>query len=1145
MAMGNTISHPSCHRPQRMPGLYVELYRTDSKEHILNRQPLYYACEEEYLVEDLCFRAASTCDITPPYVSMFGLVKEDLEGKLATWLSPSAKVSAKKGEKVVLVFRLRFKFANLFEHRRPTRHGIDHNQNSTVLDENAMSYYFLQAREDFLSGRIKILRNNNKEKAIEQSLGLAVLDMLRISLEQNVPVDQIKKQYGYKDLLPPEVKDLLTRYNPFNRNRIKSKFNGFLQEWAEKEVENANRTALFMKEKYLKHLEQVEGRDYGWETFEGYDGRSKGTSVKELIRVSGDTGISWCNPPEGDPLPGMWQNFCDFQNLNDVSVQEIKGNLWEVILNRLQGGGPKVLHFKDSDVVVSLLTLIDGYHRLLVDSYHYFWKDIAPPSLLILAEIKAHGSIMRPFAEQKIEKHGSKPGTYVLRAHTEIYGNFFLNVCFPGGEIKNFQVVCQQREGRLQYSMEPNKPDEWFDGMKELVSNYGRNTVGLPFRFDRCLPPKRDEKTNLTIRRVEDAPPPPSPRPLQPAMPRQLIQENNLIQEDNLYSGKFTTVHKGRIKQDGMSQPVVAIKRLKDENWFKVFHQSASKLQQWDDKHIIRMKGLCVDPPIMVLEYARFGALGDYLRTHKVSVELPWLLTAAHQLASVMLYLESKGFGHGGLCAQNVLVANETPFIKLGDPGIGFSAEKKKRLLWLAPEVVFEHKDTSPSSDKFSYGTTLWEIFNYGAEPLSVLAPETVQQLYTEGSMLKCPDNCPESVYWKMRWFWQKDPLQRPEYRAMLRTLNHPDVTDQSGPPAVERLGPAPTDDTWPIFNGNIDLFPDDDDRDDRRIHQIPQQDNPFVLPPPVPMDPPVHTDQKFSPADLKFQKELGSGYFGRVDLYSYDPYGRECKDDPLVKLFAVKSVKRNAVYFDKNPAKLDEYRKDFLDELKLLKTLSHPNIIQVIGTMQDSDNEFPALVLEYMEYGSLEIFLRKWKANIQLDRQLRYALQVAQGMEYLHGKHVLHRDLAARNILVAHADIVKISDFGLSRELTEGTYYSSQKGIFPINWYAPEALDKVNKYQKASDVWSYGVTVWEILSLGKKPEYSKNVGGDNEIEEPVYDKLQRGERLVKPEQCPDEVYAVVNTCWKWVPQDRPSFSLLVAQFDELSKVKYAGVLYD
>ncbi|XP_059607389.1 tyrosine-protein kinase Shark isoform X2 [Phlebotomus argentipes] len=269
-----------------------------------------------------------------------------------------------------------------------------------------------------------------------------------------------------------------------------------------------------------------------------------------------------------------------------------------------------------------------------------------------------------------------------------------------------------------------------------------------------------------------------------------------------------------------------------------------------------------------------------------------------------------------------------------------------------------------------------------------------------------------------------------------------------------------------------------------------------------------------FIPAcELQLDTVLGEGEFGSVYRGSVSA-GGEAEAGERIPV-AVKTL---------HDERCRKNREEFLREANVMIQLRHHCIVKLIGI---SKGPPLMMVQELVELGSMLNYLqRHGEQKINPNCELRlWASQIACGMNYLEKRHYVHRDLAARNILLASRNQAKISDFGLSRALAmDNDYYkASQGGKWPIKWYAPESFN-YGTFSHASDVWSFGITLWEMYSLGEPP-YGDMKGVD------VIKLIEEGKRLAKPTLCPEDIFERMENCWNYKPKDRPSFRHLTEFF--------------
>ncbi|XP_030748284.1 tyrosine-protein kinase CSK [Sitophilus oryzae] len=210
--------------------------------------------------------------------------------------------------------------------------------------------------------------------------------------------------------------------------------------------------------------------------------------------------------------------------------------------------------------------------------------------------------------------------------------------------------------------------------------------------------------------------------------------------------------------------------------------------------------------------------------------------------------------------------------------------------------------------------------------------------------------------------------------------------------------------------------------------------------------------------------------------------------------------------------------------EAILMKSLHHENLVNLLGIVRKKDHIY--LVTEYMSKGSLVDYLRsRGRLHVSKKDQINFAYDTCSGMEYLEKMHVVHRDLAARNVLIAENGRAKVSDFGLARNEKNA---ASESAKLPIKWTAPEAL-KHNKFSNKSDMWSFGILLWEIYSFGRVP-YPRIPLAD------VVRHVENGYKMEAPEGCPPEIYQIMRQAWDFYPEKRPNFHEVKTKLTQLKQ---------
>ncbi|XP_066460866.1 tyrosine-protein kinase JAK3 isoform X2 [Eleutherodactylus coqui] len=910
---------------------------------------------------------------------------------------------------------------------------------------------------------------------------------------------------SYKHCVPQSLRQSIVNLNFFSRKRLRRNVQRSL-----KKMRACTLSATLIKIKYLVDLEKLDP-GFGTETFHV---KSTQRDSKDLVlRVSRCKGITW---KEADSE--LWQPFSDFEDIVDIRITQAKSD-------QTSGEGRTVTITKQNNKVLesefrllqdalSFVSLVDGYYRLTTDSRHYFCEELAPPRLRWNLDNQCYGPITSEFAIEKLKLNGKVGGSYVLRSSPQDYDRILLTVCLETPLGMDFQGCSIQWKndtfclaGVLRY----------FSSLRNLLKYYQQNNLclgGVSIRLTSCCPPRAKEKSNLLILRDNCPQRSMSPTRQKRNLPLLTFQKIHLPDITFLESqgkGSFTKIFHGlRRDADGeVEREVDVMLKILDashQHYQESFLEAASLMNQLSHKHQVLLHGVCVGKQIvMVQELVSLGAIDLYLkrRQQKGPIPISWKLEVVKQLAYALCYMEDKQLVHGNISAKKILLSREgdkdtPPFIKLSDRGVSIKILERGMLLeripWLAPECVADVRNLALESDCWSFGVTMWEIFNDGIIPLNSEEPENKLQFYKDQMQLPAP-------HWiELASLEQQcmsyNPALRPPFRSVIRELNN-------------------------LIASDYELLVDSKGqhmKDFRVCDHVWEYQDPSVY------------EERY----LKYISIIGKGNFGSVELCRYDPLG-----DNTGELVAVKKLQHSTA----------EHVRDFYKESLILRALHSDYIVKYKGICYSAGRRSFQLVMEYVPNGSLQEFLPKNRDGLGFHHLLLYASQICKGMLYLGSQRYLHRDLASRNILVESPSHVKIGDFGLTKILPQDKeyYVVREQGQSPIFWHAPESLAD-NVYSRQSDVWSFGVLLYELFTYCERTcspsaEYRRMMGPHNSQQTVcgLVEVLRAEKRLCSPPSCPVKVYRMMLSCWSFQPSERPTFSALESQCEELRRVYQSG----
>uniref|UniRef100_H3DMJ5 non-specific protein-tyrosine kinase n=1 Tax=Tetraodon nigroviridis TaxID=99883 RepID=H3DMJ5_TETNG len=949
-----------------------------------------------------------------------------------------------------------------------------------------------------------------------ESLGMALLHMSHQALQTWLHTSSVLCfSLSYLDCIPKCFAKHIAKDNFLTKVRIQRMFADSVRTFQEHTVDKGRLGMQKTMFKYISTLERLVP-SFGVESFyvshlnlrEAWEEsgslhthapcEDRAAATHEIM-VNGNKGIWWrisiqteqaATQPHKD-TPHKWNVFCDFPEITHIVISEAN------VCISTQDNHCMEVQMSSSQEARSFISLLDGYYRLTADAHHYLCHDVAPPRVLLNKANGLHGPMHIYFALQKLKKEAAEDKAFLICWSPVNYDRLILvalnkSHCFvqngQAQDHKQFQIQHKDSKFCLDgWNREFSSVKELTDSLKSLVLISGSESLTIK----KCCLPRHGELSNLLVLRA----------PLQPLSNKTQVQvrhikETEIVQGRHLGCGTKTNIHKGSLQvrstedgdqenefnnnSSGLDIPVVLKIPHQNLEVSLAFIETVGIMGQLSHSHLVRVHGLSVLKHIMVEEWVKFGPLDVFLHREKASVSAHWKLIVAMQLASALRYL----FDLSGVLNQqcscrirfNILDQVTTRFSQQLPQFQGIGAFSPTERLERIPWIAPECIDGGVS---IRSNPDQW---SFGA---------TFLEICYNGNLPMSTITLSE----KERFYQQKGRLPVLSSKTVSNFINTCLAYDPTERPSFRIV-----------------------------LRELSEFMKTITAPDLSPSETLPYTGHRiFHKRFLKMQQVLGEGNFGKVILYRYDP-----ANDDTGELVAVKTLKRE-----------NGNTEGWIKEINVLKSLDHRNIVKYKGCCSEGGGQGLLLIMEFLPLGSLLKYLPKNKLN--LSQLMIFAQQICEGMEYLHSKRYIHRDLAARNVLLDRDRLVKIGDFGLTKHIPTGELYYrvSENGENPVFWFAVECL-KENKFSFASDVWSFGVTLYEILThcdpkQSPRKKFEEMLEPKSLINQvPLIELLEKKMRLPCPKNCPQEVRIIMEQCWAAEPKQRPSFRSLIEKFQEM-----------
>ncbi|XP_065820545.1 non-receptor tyrosine-protein kinase TYK2 [Labrus bergylta] len=1146
-------SRPGTHLGPSEPllgqGIHVLLFWTKEGERYL------FHNSGEVTAEQLCISAAEAVGITPLCHVLFALYNP----QSCCWYSPNHVFSPEDNSSLVLHYCMRFYFRNWhgLNEKEPNicryalKSGTDQG-GSPLLEIPSLEYLFSQAKYEFVNEVVPMEDVKSEEEISRfknESLGMAVLHLSHQAMQTGCSLQEVAKNTSFLRCIPRSFAKHISKDNFLTKIRIRRVFAEFVQTFQQHTVDKGRLGAQEIMYKYISTLEHL-APQFGTETFpvcnlelrEEGDGSSSYANTTHAqgvtkdnftapttheINVSGTKGIQWrkvsgqkaqansylrndsanymrktkqqSSPTEQNAnTPNKWTSFCDFPEITHIAIAGAN------VCISTQDNHCLEAQMNSSQEARSFISLLDGYYRLTADAHHYLCHEVAPPRVVLSEANGLHGPLHDDFVLLKLKKEAAGEGAFLVRWSALDYQRIILAVLNK----KENGATPSHKQFRIQLRGSMFCLEGWdkeFSSLKELTESlktFVLKSGSDSFTVKKCCFPRQAERSNLLVVREGV-----NHNVLTQSLSLNLtqlrfhqIKDGDFVQQQHLGRGTRTNIYSGRLLVRGGGaddeddefnnnsadrKGIQVVLKILDQSHRDIalaFFETASLMSQVSHSHLVFVHGVSVkgSESIMVEEFVEFGPLDVFLRKEKASATPKWKFIVAKQLATALNYLETKRLVHGNVCAKNILVARRG--LEEGTTPFVKLSDPGIVLSVLSREERLERipwiaPECVDSGTPVGNASDQW---SFGV---------TLLEICNNGDLPMSGSTLSE----KERFYQQKGRLAEPSSQELASFISMCLTYEPVERPSFRTVLRKLTE----IMIKNPDISPSE---------ALPDAD-----------------PSMFHKRYLKKMRVLGEGHFGKVTLYLYDP-----ANDGTGERVAVKALKQE------NGQVPDGWMK----EIEILKSLYHSNIVKYKGCCTELGGQVVQLIMEYLPLGSLREYLPKRKLGVP--QCLMFAQQICQGMEYLHLKRYIHRDLAARNVLVENDSLVKIGDFGLTKYIPEGEIYYRvrENGDSPVFWYAIECL-KESKFSFSSDIWSFGVTLYEILtrcdSRQSPPtkffEMMDETHGQMTVMV-LIKLLEKQRRLPCPKDCPHEVKMLMEQCWAAEPAQRLSFGSLIQKFE-------------